>query len=443
MGSKLLWMWVWVIFVFVSLDRRWSQGCLEQERLASKWNEDLGEWYLNASLFSPFQELQILSLYGNLIAGCIENESLRFMNNLEYLSLSGNTFNNSILSFLSALSPLKGLYIGDVGLKGTVDLSEISDSLSNLEELDLGYSQINKLVLTKGNNTSLRNLQVLTLSNVNIHDGSTLLQLLESLPSLKTLFLNYYNFSGIMSSDGNLLQSIAAFTSLETLNMWDCQLNGILGVKDFSNFKNLKDLFISSTDLNISFLHRLCELVHLQELDLSGNNLRGALPSCFANLTSLQVLDISFSPFSLEPFFNHSKLKSFACKYNNLYAETELHSLTPKFQLNSIILSGCKGSCTFPKFLYHQHDLKVVDLSHNNFTGDHFPNWLLENNTKLQLLFLANNSLTGPLQLPIHSYANLMTLDISMNTINGHILAEVGGNIPSSVDDMNSLKSLI
>ncbi|KAL5848498.1 hypothetical protein ACOSQ3_006532 [Xanthoceras sorbifolium] len=169
----------------------------------------------------------------------------------------------------------------------------------------------------------------------------------------------------------------------------------------------------------------LCELVHLQELDLSGNNLRGALSSCFANLTSLQ-----------------------------------LHSLTPKFQLNSIILSGCKGSCTFPKFLYHQHDLKVVDLSHNNFTGDHFPNWLLENNTKLQLLFLANNSLTGPLQLPIHSYANLMTLDISMNTINGHILAEVGayllgltilnissnaleGNIPSSVDDMNSLKSLI
>ncbi|KAL5798775.1 hypothetical protein ACOSQ2_003595 [Xanthoceras sorbifolium] len=34
MGSKLLWMWVWVIFVFVSLDGRWSQGCLEQERLA-------------------------------------------------------------------------------------------------------------------------------------------------------------------------------------------------------------------------------------------------------------------------------------------------------------------------------------------------------------------------------------------------------------------------
>ncbi|KAL5850550.1 hypothetical protein ACOSQ4_008563 [Xanthoceras sorbifolium] len=121
MGSKLLWMWFWVIFVFVSLDGRWSQGCLEQERLAllglkpffnspfylrnwvegeyysdcCQWdsvecnqttnrvielylgftrNEDLGEWYLNTSLFSPFQELQILDLYNNSIAGCVENE---------------------------------------------------------------------------------------------------------------------------------------------------------------------------------------------------------------------------------------------------------------------------------------------------------------------------------------------------------------------------------
>ncbi|KAL5825877.1 hypothetical protein ACOSQ3_021940 [Xanthoceras sorbifolium] len=597
MGSKLLWMWVWVIFVFVSLDgrlallglkpffnspfylRNWVEGdhysdCCQCDRVKCNQttnrvislrlyrirNEDLGEWYLNASLFSPFQELQILDLYNNLIAGCVENEGfdklstlsnlemldlgsnsfndsiisslttlsslkylylnynrlkrtidvqgLRFMNNLEYLDLSGIIFNNSILSFLSALSPLKELYMEDVGLKGTIDLSEISDSLSNLEELNLSKNQINKLVVTKGNSTCLKNLQFLYLWNVSIHDGSVLLQSLGSLPLLKILDLSYNNFSGIMSSeelhkfnnlkelymDGSsihtsLLQSIAAFTSLETLTMRNCQLlNGILGVEDLSNFKNLKYLNISGTNLNISVLHNiglltslevlelqncildgtlpdqgLCELVHLQELYLFGNNLRGALPSCFANLTSLQKLEISNNhfriPFSLESFFNHSKLKSFACKNNDLYAETELHSLTPKFQLNSIILSGCKGSCTFPKFLYHQHDLEVVDLFHNNFTRDQFPNWLLENNTKLEHLLLPNNSLTGSLQLPIHSHENLMTLDISMNIFKGYIPAEIGaylpgltilnisknaleGNIPSSVGDMIMLISL-
>ncbi|KAL5862140.1 hypothetical protein ACOSQ3_003425 [Xanthoceras sorbifolium] len=421
-------------------------------RLYETRNKDLGEWHLNASLFSPFQELQILDLYNNLIAGGIENEgfdklstlsnleeldlgynSLRFMNNLEYLSLSGNIFNNSILSFLSAPSPLKGLYIGGVG---------------NLERLGLSDNQINKLVVTKANTlklilflffltsnrTNLRNLQSLGLRNVSIHDGSTLLQLLGSLPSLKILDLSYNNFSGIMSSEG------------------------------------------------------LCELVHLQELDLSANNLKGALPSCFANLTSLQVLDISSNqftgnnsistlstlifiqeleisnnhfrvPLSLEPFFNNLKLQCFTCENNDLYAETELHSLTPKFQLTSIILSGCKGSCTFPKFLYHQHDLQVVDLSHNNFIGDHFPNWLLENNSKLEHLLLVNNSLTGPLQLPTHSHENLMMLDISMNIFSGHIPVEVEAylpsltilnisrnaleeNIPSSIGDMNSLKIL-
>lgn len=34
----------------------------------------LEEWFLNASLFSPFQQLQWLDLRGNNIAGCIENE---------------------------------------------------------------------------------------------------------------------------------------------------------------------------------------------------------------------------------------------------------------------------------------------------------------------------------------------------------------------------------
>ncbi|KAJ0089533.1 hypothetical protein Patl1_14657 [Pistacia atlantica] len=42
--------------------------------LSSIRNWKLGEWYLNASLFSPFQQLQSLDLSFNNISGCIENE---------------------------------------------------------------------------------------------------------------------------------------------------------------------------------------------------------------------------------------------------------------------------------------------------------------------------------------------------------------------------------
>ena len=37
---------------------------------------ELGDWLLNASLFLPFPELNALNLYGNRIAGCLENEGL-------------------------------------------------------------------------------------------------------------------------------------------------------------------------------------------------------------------------------------------------------------------------------------------------------------------------------------------------------------------------------
>ncbi|KAK1550383.1 hypothetical protein Q3G72_018234 [Acer saccharum] len=289
-------------------------------------------------------------------------------------------------------------------------------------------------------------------------------------------------------------------------------LEGVVAYhSDLYNWKNLKHLSMDETNLNISILQRigwltsleflslqycnlegtfpdqggLYELKHLQELHLKNNDLRGSLPWCFGNLTSRQVLDLysnQFSgnistlraltsiqylslsdnhfqiPISLEPFFNHSKLKYFDGDNNQIYADTESHfSITPKFQLNPLVLSGCRDCVTFPKFLYHQHDLNYVDLSHNNLTGE-FPNWLLDNNTNLQLLVLVNNSLTGPLHLPTHSHQHLTSLDISNNFFHRNIPIQVGaylprlltlnisnndfdGHIPSSIGDMNSLET--
>ena len=39
-------------------------------------NEELGDWYLNASLFLPFQQLNGLSLWNNSIAGWVEKKGL-------------------------------------------------------------------------------------------------------------------------------------------------------------------------------------------------------------------------------------------------------------------------------------------------------------------------------------------------------------------------------
>ncbi|XP_057988088.1 receptor-like protein 14 isoform X2 [Hevea brasiliensis] len=113
-----------------------------------------GDWYLNASLFLPFQQLKNLSLWGNNIAGCIKNEGferLSVLDNLELLDLSFNHFNNNILSSLSGLSSLKFLYLYENRLKGIINIEELN-YLASLKELDLSYNTMEGFKSSHGRN---------------------------------------------------------------------------------------------------------------------------------------------------------------------------------------------------------------------------------------------------------------------------------------------------
>jgi len=53
-----------------------STGRVTALLLWSVRNQELGDWYLNASLFLPFQQLNTLYLWNNSIAGLVENKGL-------------------------------------------------------------------------------------------------------------------------------------------------------------------------------------------------------------------------------------------------------------------------------------------------------------------------------------------------------------------------------
>ncbi|KAH9753890.1 Receptor-like protein 13 [Citrus sinensis] len=489
------------------------------------------------SSLTHLSSLRSLNLFWNRLEGSIDvKDSLR---DLEELDIGGNKIDKFVVS--KGLSKLKSLSLSGTRFKGTFDVREF-DSFNNLELLDMSFNEINNLVVPQGYN-GLRKLKSLDLSGVGVRDGSKLLQSIGSFSSLNSLYLSSNNFTETVTittqelhnftnleylklDDSplhiSLLQSIASiFPSLKNLSMIGCEVNGVIRGQDFPHFKSLEhlDMEFMCIALNTSFLQitsesmsslkylslsyytlginssetlnqGLCSLVHLQELYIASNDLRGSLPWCMANMTSLRILDVSSNkltgsisssplihltsieelylsnnhfqiPISLEPLFNHSRLKRLWAYNNEIKAEiTESHSLTaPNFQLQSLLLSSGYGDgVTFPKFLYHQHDLEDVHLSHIKMNGK-FPNWLLENNAKLETLFLINDSIGGPFRLPIHPHRRLRFLDVSNNNFQGHIPVEIGdilpslfsfnistnalhGSIPSSFGNMNFLRIL-
>jgi Leucine-rich repeat (LRR) protein len=241
-------------------------------------------------------------------------------------------------------------------------------------------------------------------------------------------------------------------------------------------------------------LTELCALKKLEELHLYGNFFEGILPPCLNNMTSLRLLDISHNQFagnisssliaiptslgyidfsynhfeglfSFNLFANHSKLKVIilTSETNKLEIETEDSMVWDdlSFQLQTLVLRNCnlnKLTGNIPKFLFDQHELEIVDLSHNKLKGS-FPNWLLENNTGLQELRLRNNSFVGQILLPLNRYKSIWFMDVSYNCLDGQLLENIGkitpfleylnlsrnlmeGYLPSSIGDMRYLYSL-
>lgn len=158
----------------------------------------------------------------------------------------------------------------------------------------------------------------------------------------------------------------------------------------------------------------ISSLLSLEYIDLSRNRFQGSFPfSIFANHSRLAIVDFG--------------------KNSELEVETEYPNWSAKFQLEVLMLSNCilnKPIGEVPKFLLHQHKLKVVDLSHNNLKGN-FPYRLLENMTMLQVLSLRNNSLYGQINLPESSRTSIFWMDLSSNNFDGQLQQNLGNIFPN------------
>ncbi|XP_048228325.1 receptor-like protein 56 [Ricinus communis] len=193
------------------------------------------DWYLNDSLFLPFQELHNLSLFGF--------ERLSRLGYSEQIYLTGNNFNNDILSSLTGLSSLIILYLGDNKLKATLNVEE-------LREIHLFKNKLEG---------PLRN---------GLYDS----------PELIVLDLSHNNLGG-------------------RIPKWMGKFSREIPL-DFGTLFTVKALNLSHNSLTGPIPSTFSNLTAIESLDLSWNNLNREIPSQLTQLNSLEVFSVAHNNLS-------------------------------------------------------------------------------------------------------------------------------------------------
>ncbi|XP_023877014.1 receptor-like protein EIX2 [Quercus suber] len=273
-------------------------------------------------------------------------------------------------------------------------------------ELHLGAYQNNRVQRLQGTISpsllALTHLTLLDLSGNNFNQ-SHIPEFIGSLINLKYLDLSNADFSGpIPLQLGNLLH-------LQNLNLEGNNLTIIENLKWLSHLSLVKDLDLALTNLSVAndWLEVGSRLPHLTTLNLWSCNLPSmslsSLPpfNYSKSFTSLESLILFGNQFDIIPksFGNICTLRELDLSENNLNGQL--------FELINNLSAGCA-----------KDSLEVLDLSGNQITGS-LPNLAIF--PSLKEIFLQYNNLNGTVPKSIGNLFNLEVLFVSSNFLHGVI----------------------
>ncbi|KAL5736286.1 hypothetical protein ACOSP7_030750 [Xanthoceras sorbifolium] len=215
----------------------------------------------------------------------------------------------------------------------------------------------------------------------------------------------------ILNISHNFLTSIQQlpWNNLKYLDLRSNLLQGSLPIPP----PRMQAFFISNNQLTGEIPHLICNMGIIDILDLANNNLSGIIPECIGNLSNiLRVLDLQKNRF-------HGTIPGTFAK---------CHSL------RTLNLKDNKLEGPVPQSLVNCPMLEVVDLGNNKIT-DIFPYWM-GTLPKLQVLVLRSNKFYGSLRgyKDKGGFSKLRIVDLSNNNLTGSLEAKFFENLEAMMN---------
>ncbi|KAH0942422.1 hypothetical protein HID58_002059 [Brassica napus] len=349
-------------------------------------------------------ELTAINLVSNQLEGMLPSNMSTF-SKLEYFNVGSNSFSGSVPSSLFMISSLTYLNLERNHFNSLLEIGNIS-SPSKLQILSLGGNKLSGPI--PGFISKLVELSSLDLSFWDTLRGDVDFSIFLHLKSLTSLDISTLNTRSIVD--------MSLFSHFESLYLLSLSRNTVKFSSTLHMVSPIGSLALASCNIS-EFPKFLRTQTSLFYLDISQNQIKGQVPEWLWSLPGLEYVDFSRNSFTgfdgPAGVFQKKEIYLLDISSN---AFKNPFPLLPK-SITFLSASDNQFSGEILKTICQLDSLETLVLSNNNFSGS-IPRCFEKFNTKLTVLHLQNNSLSG--EFPEESVSvGLISLDVGHNQLSG------------------------